>query len=69
MTSTEHHRARGEVKLTAASIQQAESVAKMLTMYERARVQSMERPVRRADQARMGLKMERCWWDWKNSAA
>jgi hypothetical protein len=60
MMSTEHQRARGEEKLTAASIQHALSVTKMLAMYQRARVQSMERPVRRADQARMGLKMERC---------
>jgi hypothetical protein len=60
ITRTEHQRARGEEKLIAASIQQAESVAKMLAIYQRTRVQSMERPVRRAVKARMGLKSERC---------
>ncbi len=59
ITSTAHQRALGEWKLMAASSQQAASVANMVAMYQRKSVQSMERWVRRAVQARMGAKSDR----------
>jgi hypothetical protein len=69
MTSREHHRARGERKQAAASIQQAVKVAKSVATYQRDIVQSMDRWVSRALQTRIGSKSERFPCERKNSSA
>jgi hypothetical protein len=53
------HRARDELKHAAASFQLAVIIAKSVMMYQDRMVQSMDRWVRRAVHARVGLKRDR----------
>jgi hypothetical protein len=59
ITNTAHHRARGDSKQVAATIQHETRVANRVARYQRKTVQSMERWVSLAVPARMGLKRDK----------
>ena len=69
VTRTALQRARGEVKHTAASIQQERIVAKRLTTYQASTVQSIGMCVSFDVQANKGLNSDKWPWERKNSVA